>query len=102
MKRIPMLGGWNINDISPCNLPQRVASAFTGALEGFLGASYEPLLYVGSQVVNGMNYAVIAKETTPTAGGSYEHIALIVVNEKAGIIADGEKKYSVVDITTIL
>lgn len=102
MKRIPMLGGWNIADVSPCNLPQRVASAFTGALDGYVGASYEPLLYVGSQVVNGMNYAVIAKETTPSAGGSYEHIALVVVNEKAGIIAEDEKKYSVVDIKTIL
>ena len=44
------------------NMPQEVASACS-ALEtaGLCGASYKPLLFVGTQVTKGVNYWFIAE-----------------------------------------
>lgn len=61
-----MLGGWNFADLKEVNLPQKVATAFTEVMMGFTGASYTPILYVGSQVVNGINYMIICKGTLVT------------------------------------
>ena len=47
------LGGWNIDEMKGVNLPQKVQSAFTEITSGLVGAEYEPVLYVGSQLVNG-------------------------------------------------
>ena len=55
-----LLGGWNIDEIKSCNLPQKAASAFTAVTGGLVGADYQPVLYVGSQVVNGTNYCIFA------------------------------------------
>lgn len=100
-KATSLMGGWNVADIQPCNLPQRVASAFTAVTENLVGAMYEPLLYIGSQIVNGINYGVIAKQSIPSPGGAYEHVVVMTLNQKPGEASEGEK-YSLVDITTII
>lgn len=100
LKATPIMGGWNVADMQPCNLPQRVASVFTAVTE-ILGGTYEPLLYIGSQIVNGINYCVIAKQTIPSPGGAYEHVVAMTMNQKPGEANEGEK-YSLVDITTII
>ena len=46
-------------------LPQKAATAWT-AVEGLIGVSYKPLLYVGEQVVDGVNYWYIAERTLVT------------------------------------
>ena len=58
-----ILGGWNIDEMKGCNLPQKAASAFTEITGGLVGADYQPVLYVGSQVVNGTNYCILALQT---------------------------------------
>ncbi len=60
-----MLGKWELaeNELKPCKLPQRAESAFTGAMEKVVGAKYDPVLYVGKQIVNGTNYCIIAVQT---------------------------------------
>lgn len=75
-----MLGGWNFDDFKGANLPQKVASGFAAVFGGFTGADYQPIVYLGSQVVNGINYLVIAKQTLVTKI-SEEHIVKIVINE---------------------
>ena len=55
-----MLGGLNIDEIKGVNLPQKVASAFTSVTGELVGADYQPVLYVGSQNVNGTNYCLFA------------------------------------------
>lgn len=89
-------GGWNIADMTPCNLPQKAASAFSGVMDGLTGADYEPVLYVGKQIVNGTNYGVICKQSIPYRGGAYEHIVLMVLHEGA----DGN--YDIASITPII
>ena len=46
-----------------------VNAAFEKALEGFTGVSYEPIAYLGSQVVAGTNYAILCfeKASTPSS-----------------------------------
>ena len=61
-----LLGGWNIDEMKSCNLPQKAASAFTSITGGLVGADYQPVLYVGSQVVNGTNYCIIALQRLVT------------------------------------
>ena len=55
-------GAWTIDDTeSRAELPEEVENAFEKALEGFTGSSLEPVAYVGSQVVAGMNYMILCR-----------------------------------------
>lgn len=72
------LGGWNIDELKPCNLPQKAASAFIGATSELVGADYEPVLYVGSQSVNGTNYCILAVQTLITAQPKKRLVKLII------------------------
>lgn len=59
------VGGWKINAEMPaCQLPEEVEAAFNEAK--IMGAKYVPVLYVGSQLVSGMNYMLICKQTLAT------------------------------------
>ena len=99
-KAFSIPGGWNIADMQPVNLPQKAASAFSGALENLVGASYEPVLYCGQQVVNGVNYGVICKQTIPAPGGAYEHLVFVSLHEKESEGVPAE--YSIAAITPII
>ena len=80
-----LLGGIEFEIITNLTkLPQKVASAMT-ALENpeLVGVSYKPLVYVGSQMVNGTNYHFIAKQTL-ILKKSVQHIVKITVNESNG------------------
>lgn len=74
-------GGWNVN-IEVGKMPQKVATAFS-KLGDLVGASYTPIAYLGSQVVNGINHAVLAEQTVLT-GKDTKNIVVIIFNEKAG------------------
>ena len=73
-----LLGGWDISEMKPCNLPQKAASAFTGATSELVGADYEPVLYVGKQLVNGTNYCIIALQTLITAQPKKRLVKLVI------------------------
>ena len=75
-------------------MPQEVASAWSGAFDGLLGAEYKPLLYLGKQIVHGVNYYFIAEQTLITANPE-RHIVIIKVNALDG-------KYTVVGIEQII
>lgn len=63
-------------------MPQSAASAW-GAVEKLIGAKYLPLLYLGKQLVNGVNYYFIAEQTLQTAGKE-KNIVVLCVNESGG------------------
>ena len=50
-----MTVGWNCEIAMDGVLPDEVQSAFDKAFEGFTGASYRPVVYLGSQIVAGTN-----------------------------------------------
>ena len=56
---MPTLGGWDLDEIKGVNLPQKVQSVFTSVTSEIVGADYEPIAYLGSQLVNGTNYRVL-------------------------------------------
>ena len=61
-------GGWTINpDLTTVNLPADAAKAFSAVTEGLLGATYQPIALLGTQVVAGTNYAILATQTMVTA-----------------------------------
>lgn len=55
-----MIGNWDINVVVG-KLPQKVATAFANLGETIIGATYTPIAYIGSQIVNGTNHAVLAE-----------------------------------------
>lgn len=76
----PNVGQWNVNVIANA-MPQKLASAIGALDEELVGAAYEPIAYIGSQVVNGTNHAVIAKQTI-LSGKDQNNIVLLKFNEK--------------------
>lgn len=81
-----LLGGWNITEMKGVNLPQKVQSAFTSVTSELTGADYEPVLYVGSQDVNGKNYCVLAKQTIITATPEYYLVKMIINVDTNGVV----------------
>ena len=74
-----VLGGWNIDDMKSVNLPQKAQSAFTAVTGGLVGAEYMPVLYVGSQLVNGTNYCILAVQTIIT-GTPEKRLVKMIIN----------------------
>ena len=66
-------------------MPQEAASAWSAA-EGLVGASFKPLVYVGKQIVRGVNHIFIAEETLITANPT-NHIVTMAINEFNGVYA---------------
>lgn len=78
-----MLGSWKIN-ISVDGAPQKVATAIS-ELNELVGAEYEFIAYLGSQVVNGTNHAVLCKQTL-VIGKDVQNIVLVIFHEtKEGV-----------------
>lgn len=74
------VGSWEIEP-SIGALPQKVASAI-GALQLF-GCEYTPIAYLGLQVVNGINHAILAEQLV-TTGKDTRNIVVMIFNEKPG------------------
>lgn len=72
------LGGTEI-DVT-ADIPVGALDATAKALEGFVGADVKPAAYLGKQVVNGVNYEMIA-EVTGVYPGAKTRLAIITVNE---------------------
>lgn len=71
-------GSWDIA-VQIGKLPQKVATAFDSL--NIVGAEYELIAYIGNQVVNGTNHAVLAKQTILN-GKDTENIVVMIFNEK--------------------
>lgn len=79
-----MTGTWEINNIIPGpDMPQKIATAMAELNENLIGADYEAIAYIGEQIVNGTNHAVLAKQIL-TTGRDTENIVLLIFNEKPG------------------
>ena len=61
-------GGWSVYEDQPvAELPADVQTAWDKAMQGLTGADYTPAILLGSQLVSGNNYAILAKQTLVTA-----------------------------------
>ena len=93
-------GGWELSEMQGCALPQQVATGFGAVTQAMVGAKYEPVLYVGTQVVHGMNHMIICKQDLAVQGAT-EHLVKMVLNQN---VDDGSLvgKWSVVTIEQIV
>ena len=71
------------NFVGLTTMPQRAASAWSGAIEGLVGASYKPLIFYGTQLVNGVNYYFVAEQTLIT-NPPVRRLVKLVIHEKDG------------------
>lgn len=80
-----IVGGIELDIITDLKkLPQKVASAESFIeTEERVGATFKPLIYLGTQCVRGINYWFIAEETMMTANMD-KHIVTIAANEFEG------------------
>lgn len=74
----PMLGGWTVSENIEITDEQK--TVFDKALEGLLGVNYEPLAYLGSQVVAGTNHCFLCRSTV-VAPGAVPQLALVYIYE---------------------
>ena len=89
-----MFGKLNLEEFTGLtSMPQKYQSAWTGACEGLVGASYKPLLFYATQLVKGVNYYFIAEQTLIT-NPIIRRVVKLVINEFEG-------KYELVDVTEI-
>ncbi len=73
-----LLGGWDVSEMKGVNLPQKVQSAFTAVTARLDGQDYEPVLYVGSQVVNGTNHCILALQRLVVPGPESRLVKMII------------------------
>ena len=93
-------GGYEIVNIPTDKLPQDVASA-VGAVNStpLLGATYNPLWYVGKQTVNGVNYLFIAEDIRSTKNKDKSIVGLVinVPPSEGSIKGEGAKIVKVIE-----
>ena len=76
-----LLNGWNLILKSAEQLPQGLASAFFTLYGEKLGATYVPVYYVGTQIVNGVNHKLIAECTKLVSGGKkVKDFVIVTIN----------------------
>ena len=93
-------GGWELVEMQSCSLPEKVATGFSEATLAMVGVRYVPVLYVGTQVVHGMNHMIICKQILAVQGAT-EHLVKMVLNQNT----DDDSlvgKWSVVTIEQIV
>lgn len=95
-----LAGGWTLEPMEGCNLPEQVATGFSEVAGAMVGAKYVPVLYVGMQVVHGTNHMLVCKQTL-AAQGAPEHLVKMVLNQNCD---DGSivGQWSVVSIEQIV
>ena len=96
-----LVGGYELANMEPCNLPDPVATGFQEVMGGMVGATYTPVLYVGSQLVHGTNYMVICKQTLAAAGAP-EHLVELVLNQCPEQDGSLTGKWSIVTVKQIV
>ena len=79
--------GYDFVEAKGTGLPQQAATAFSKAVEGLGGMSYEPLALLGTQVFSGTNYAILCEGTMVTEKPTTDMYIVIVYD---GV--DGETK----------
>lgn len=70
----PLVGGWQTTQEAA--VPEEVAQALEKAMEGLMGATWEPVALLGTQLVAGTNYCLLCR-ITPVVPDPVGHYALV-------------------------
>ena len=95
------LGSYTITNHSTARLPQALATAVSklesNELTG-VGATYKAVWYLGAQVVNGKNYALVCEKTTSDKDAT-EEIVVVIINipPQGAVTGEGAKVVEIID-----
>ena len=71
-----LAGGWNLPEDNA--MTPEAQTAFDKATSELVGCAYEPIVVLGTQVVAGINYVILAK-VTPIYPGAEANYALVYI-----------------------
>lgn len=78
-------GAWTVSTESVTPLiPEEAKEAFDAAVTGLTGVGYEPIAYLGSQVVAGSNYGFLCRATTVSAQAETKLCTVKVYRDLSG------------------
>ncbi len=75
-----MVGAYKLAPMQGCPLPEQVATGWGQVTQSLVGTEYLPVLYVGEQVVHGLNHMLICRQTL-SAKDAPEHLVKMVLNQ---------------------
>ncbi|MDV0445013.1 hypothetical protein MmiAt1_05650 [Methanimicrococcus sp. At1] len=84
-----MTGEWEIIENEACPLPQKIATGFHDAFKDYVGASYKPVLYIATQLVNGTNHMFICEQTLITNPIHLGYAKVILHEDLKGVFTVG-------------
>ena len=74
-------GGWFAPETY--KVPKEAVDALVKASEHVVGASYHPVLLLGTKVVAGINYCMLC-EVTPVTENAESHYAIVILSQGVG------------------
>lgn len=81
----PEFETWAVYDgINKVDLTEEAQKAFDTAMQGYNGAIYDPIALLGTQVVAGINYAILCKQTVVVLGKNPELKVLYIYQDLQG------------------
>ena len=91
-------GGWQLEG-KPIgsSMPQKLATGWNIAMEGFVGSTFNPFYLVATQLVTGINYLLIA-EQTPVVKDPVKSIVGLIINVPFNTTGEGSKIVKIIDI----
>lgn len=92
-----IFGGYEIVNMAATKLPQELATAIGEINSGLLGATFQPIWYVGKQVVNGVNHLLICEEIRSTKDRSAGIVALVINIPPGSVGGKGAKVAEIID-----
>ena len=78
------LGGVNIEVRT--QIPEEAQKAYDAAFEGYVGGDFKPVVYLGTQITNGVNY-LFGVECDPVVKDPHKEFYIISVNKLTGKVA---------------
>ena len=77
-----LLGGWQATEDAA--VTEELQAVFEKALEGLLGVDYEPVAYLGSQVVAGRNHCFLSRARTVYPGAQPYYVFVMIYEDLQG------------------
>ena len=95
LQTTPLAGGWHTpTDLTSIPLPDDAKTAFKNASLGFTGNNIESMALLGTQVVAGMNYAILCR-VTPDVENAVSTVQVII------IYSDPQKSASITSFSPV-
>ena len=78
----PAMGGWTVAEHT--EISEEEKAVFDQAMEGLLGVSYEPVAYLGHQLVAGRNHCFLCKATVVYPGAAPKLVLVYIYEDLNG------------------